>query len=88
MVLKDLRKNSNKGGNINEYKNENYTLVEESSLCNGAELRSPILIDTYETWVILNKMCESSVGSVNPISYSPSDFKIVILYSPFNVHSA
>ena len=41
---------------INQNKNESYTLVEETSLGNGAELKSPILTDTYETWIILKEI--------------------------------
>jgi len=43
---------------IKENKCESYTLVEESSLCHGAELKSSILTDTYDTWIILKEMCE------------------------------
>ena len=43
---------------INEHKNEDWILAEETSLCNGAELKSPILTNTRENWYILKEMCE------------------------------
>lgn len=39
-------------------KAKEWTLVDDISLCAGAELKSPALIDTKENWVTLRKMCK------------------------------